>query len=177
MKPALVKKSGLATDDSNIRPPAPSSATSSPRSILKAGVRIQYDAHSLLSSWYDTRYTDWEPDSFLVFQRFINDDSIVLDVGAWIGPTCLWLAHRAKYTVCLEPTPAAFAALQRNLQQNTNLRPDAVQLVNSALSDTKQVAAMTNFGNSMDRLDLARRRLSQSNMTHVDVTTVEELER
>ena len=144
-------------------------------SVVKAGVRIHFDPSSHMSSWYVKDYSGWEARTFHIFQRFVRNDSIVLDVGAWIGPTCLWLAHTARHTVCLEPTPAAFTALQRNLQRNTDLRPDAVHLVNAALSNQKEVAPMTNAGNSMDQLALARRRLAESKM--VDVTTIDELER
>ena len=80
--------------------------------------------------------------------------------------------------MCLEPTPAAFNSLQRNLQQNmAYLREDAVHLVNAALSDTKQAALMTNRGDSMDQLALARRRRRLSTTAHVSVTTIGDLER
>lgn len=149
-------------------------------SVLKAGVRIYYDVHSQwLGSWYATKYATWERGTFRVFERFVQNDSIVLDVGAWIGPTCLWLAHKARHTVCLEPTTTAFTALQRNLQQNTDLRPHAVHLVNAALSNTQQVAVMTNSGDSMDQLALERRRRLSQRKTSVNVTTItiDDLER
>ena len=146
--------------------------------VVKAGAQIHFDRSIPMGWWYQNAYLNWETSTFRVFERFVDDDSIVLDVGAWIGPTCLWFAHKARHTVCLEPTPAAFNSLQRNLQQNmAYLREDAVHLVNAALSDTKQAALMTNRGDSMDQLALARRRRRLSATAHVSVTTIGDLER
>ena len=150
-------------------------------SVVKAGARIHVDPSALGQRWFWHDYPNWEPSTFRVFERFVSDDSIVLDVGAWIGPTCLWFAHKARHTVCLEPTQAAFNALRSHLQQNmAYLRADAVHLVNAALGDTKQTALMTNRGDSMDRLALARRRLrrlSTARENLVNVTTISDLER
>ena len=110
-------------------------AASTANIVVKAGAQIHFDPSIPMGRWYQNAYLSWETSTFRVFERFVDDDSIVLDVGAWIGPTCLWFAHKARHTVCLEPTPAAFNSLQRNLQQNmAYLREDAVHLVNAALS-------------------------------------------
>jgi FkbM family methyltransferase len=147
-------------------------------SVLRAGARIHVDPNALGQRWFWYDYPNWEPSTFRVFERFVSDDSIVLDVGAWIGPTCLWFAHKARHTVCLEPTQVAFDALRSHLQQNmAYLRPDAVHLVNAALGDIKQTALMTNRGDSMDQLALTRRRLSMIRGNLVNVTTISELER
>lgn len=149
--------------------------------MVKAGARIYFDPSARRQEWFRHEYPYWEASTFRVFERFVSADSIVLDVGAWIGPTCLWFAHKARHTVCLEPTQAAFNALRSHLQQNVAyLRADAVHLVNAALGDTKQTARMTNRGDSMDRLALARRRLrrlSTARENLVNVTTISDLER
>ena len=79
-------------------------------SVVKAGARIYFDPSARRQEWFRHEYPYWEASTFRVFERFVSADSIVLDVGAWIGPTCLWFAHKARHTVCLEPTQAAFNA-------------------------------------------------------------------
>jgi FkbM family methyltransferase len=61
----------------------------------------------------------WEPEIFAVFDRFLRPDRSCLDIGAWIGPTTLYAAGRARKVYALEPDPIA----RRELEQNVLLNP------------------------------------------------------
>ncbi len=95
----------------------------------------------------------WEPATFDVFDRHIDRDTTVLDIGAWIGATALYAAHRGKVVHAFEPDPIAFAELSRNLRANPTITN--VQLVNACVSvDTGRVRLSVRGtpGNSMSSL-------------------------
>jgi FkbM family methyltransferase len=97
------------------------------------------------TNWWLSNWADFEPETFALFDREVGPDDVVLDIGAWIGPTCLYLARKAKRVVALEPDPAAFAVLKANLVLNpwaTNLA-----ITNIALSDR---TGPTPFGGNGD---------------------------
>jgi FkbM family methyltransferase len=121
-------------------------------SVVKAGVKIHFDSSQSYSSWYRDTYANWESDTFEVFKRFVPD-KVVLDVGAWIGPTALWCGHVAKDVVALEPTTKAFGEFSANLAANPDISKN-VAAVNAALDEQDRTASMTNAGDSMDKLSL-----------------------
>ena len=90
-------------------------------SVRKDGIDINYGLHTFWSGWWVTLYTGWENDTFNIFARFLNEESVVLDIGAWAGPTALWAAYRAKTVIAVEPSPRAFFQLWENLQANPAL--------------------------------------------------------
>ncbi|MFN4203513.1 MAG: FkbM family methyltransferase [Tabrizicola sp.] len=60
----------------------------------------------------------WEPETFAIFDEFIGDESLFLDVGAWIGSTALYGVQRAARCIAFEPDPLAFAELEANVAAN-----------------------------------------------------------
>ncbi len=67
----------------------------------------------------------WEPNTFKVFDRFLDKEKTFVDIGAWIGPTVLYAAPKAKEVFAFEPDPVAFRSLAQNLALNaaTNVVP------------------------------------------------------
>lgn len=118
--------------------------------VLKNGVEIHYDVSQPWSYWYRDSYAAWEIGTFNVFNSFIKD-KVVLDIGAWIGPTALFAGHLAKKVVALEPTTAAFSEFAANLAVNPELKGKVVA-VNAALDSQDRTAQMTNVGNSVDKI-------------------------
>jgi FkbM family methyltransferase len=63
----------------------------------------------------------WEPQTFRVFQRFLEPKSSCIDIGAWIGPTVLYAAHLVRQVHAIEPDPIAHAELAANVAANPAL--------------------------------------------------------
>mmetsp|Transcript_72824 Transcript_72824/g.115263 ORF Transcript_72824/g.115263 Transcript_72824/m.115263 type:complete len:274 (+) Transcript_72824:100-921(+) len=120
--------------------------------VLKAGIEVHFDPRQSWSKWWRDTYPSWETGTFNLFQHFLKD-KVVLDVGAWIGPTAIWAGHVAKRVVALEPTTAAFHELSANLAANLEIQGRVVA-INAALDDKDRTARMSNTGNSMDRISL-----------------------
>lgn len=136
---------------------------------MKGGVEVCYNTFKGEPwAFWAKQYASWEEDTFRVFRRFAPG-KVVLDIGAWIGPTCLWMANIASRVVALEPTRAAFSHLQANFAMNPSLANKLV-LLNVALAAKDFTGRMTNNGDSMDHL---QRRLNEN--INVRVISVETL--
>ena len=95
----------------------------------------------------------WEPESARLYESTVAPGSVVLDIGAWIGPTILFaLARGAERIIALEPNPESFSALERLLSLNPELA-SRVTLVNAALSNSPGNLSM---GMPMDDDDSSR---------------------
>jgi FkbM family methyltransferase len=77
-----------------------------------------------LSFWRRLRAGRWEPETFAILDT-LEPMSVYWDLGAWIGPTVLYAARKARHVVCLEPDPAAYEFLLANVRLNrlTNVTP------------------------------------------------------
>ena len=64
------------------------------------------------------RHGTWEPETFAILDSLIHRDTVLLDIGAWIGVLTLFGAARAKRVVAYEPDPNAFEALTDNVALN-----------------------------------------------------------
>lgn len=60
----------------------------------------------------------WEPETFEVFDKYIEKDTLVIDFGAWIGPTALYAAQLSALCLAFEPDEIAYSALEANLAMN-----------------------------------------------------------
>lgn len=85
----------------------------------------------------------WEPETFTVLGDHLSPDRDYLDIGAWIGPTVLYGARRARHVWCFEPDPVAFRHLAWNIELNGLTNVSAFPV---ALSDGFGLARMASFG-------------------------------
>ncbi|WP_170382650.1 FkbM family methyltransferase [Ruegeria atlantica] len=68
--------------------------------------------------WRKASAGKWEPETFAVLDKYLSPDRDYLDIGAWIGPTVLYAARRARHVWCFEPDPVAYRYLVWNLELN-----------------------------------------------------------
>ncbi|MEX0317279.1 MAG: FkbM family methyltransferase [Ruegeria sp.] len=69
--------------------------------------------------WRKASTGNWEPETFAVLDRYLSPDRDYLDIGAWIGPTVLYGARKARHVWCFEPDPTAYRHLAWNLDLNS----------------------------------------------------------
>lgn len=84
------------------------------------------------SFWKLVNQEKWEYETFLVFDSNINEQTLFIDIGGWIGPTSLYGAQLAKKTLSLEPDPIAYRKFKENLDLNT-FSKKKIKLLNLAL--------------------------------------------
>ncbi|WP_278922408.1 FkbM family methyltransferase [Pseudophaeobacter profundi] len=93
--------------------------------------------------WRKASAGRWEPETFAVLDAYLNKEQDYLDIGAWIGPTTLYGAARARRVYCFEPDPVAFRYLAWNLELNGVQNVSAFSV---ALSRGVGIARMASFG-------------------------------
>ena len=68
--------------------------------------------------WKDI-YCGWETQKFEVFDRFLKKDKIFLDIGGWIGTTCMYAARKSKHVYVVEADRNSFQDLTTHCKNNT----------------------------------------------------------
>jgi FkbM family methyltransferase len=81
--------------------------------------------------WQDG-FDTWEPETFNIFDIFLNKEKDFLDIGAWVGPTSIYGSFISKNVISVEPDPVAFNFLLNNVKLN-NI--ENIILINKALSE------------------------------------------
>ncbi|MBY6037803.1 FkbM family methyltransferase [Fictibacillus nanhaiensis] len=112
------------------------------------------DAKQFEFFWDNVFSNHWEDFTFNILDYYLHPDKNYLDIGAWIGPTVLYAANKAKHTFSIEPDPVAFAELQKNMEMNTSIA-HKITLINKALSyqsGTKKLYKREHFGDSSSSL-------------------------
>ncbi|WP_158964535.1 FkbM family methyltransferase [Chachezhania sediminis] len=105
------------------------------------------------SFWRKCTAGMWEPETFAVLDDQLDGTRDYIDIGAWIGPTVLYAARRARHVWAFEPDREAYRALAWNLALNEieNVSPFSV-----AISGETGIARMASFrgepGDSMTSL-------------------------
>ncbi|MGI9367848.1 MAG: FkbM family methyltransferase [Ruegeria sp.] len=92
--------------------------------------------------WRKASAGEWEPETFAILDQYLTPDSDYLDIGAWIGPTVLYGARKARRVWCFEPDPTAFRHLAWNLDLNEIRNVSAFGV---ALSDQFGIARMASL--------------------------------
>lgn len=83
--------------------------------------------------WNEILNNRWEEETFKIFDRFIDPEYSYMDIGAWIGPTVLFGANKAKHTYAIEPDPVALNELKMNLDLNPHIASN-VTCINAAIA-------------------------------------------
>ena len=87
----------------------------------------------------------WEPHTFETLSRYLDRDTVLIDIGAWIGVTPFFGAEIAKSVVAVDPDPKCIAILRRLAKDRDN-----VVVLAGALSNEPSVSihAVEGFGSS-----------------------------
>jgi len=87
-----------------------------------------------LRYWNAVMEGRWEPNTFDIFDKFIDSDHSFIDLGAWIGLTVLYGAHTSKHVYTAEPDHIALKYLKENFRMNRELS-DKISLYEGVISD------------------------------------------
>ena len=72
--------------------------------------------------WDEVNSGKWEPYSFYSMNKFLNNNSVIVDIGAWIGPLTLYAATISKKVYAIEPDAVAYSELLRNIEANSHYK-------------------------------------------------------
>lgn len=134
------------------------------KSVQKNGKSFDVAVTEHAVFWNRVNKGRWEPHTFEIFDHFLSDDCTYLDIGAWIGPTALYAAQRAKQVHAFEPDPLAYRELSVNVNANKeaewasrlNIHNKAV----AAKSGTIKLGSRKRGGDSMSSILFADKETS-----------------
>jgi len=87
--------------------------------------------------WKEYESGSWEPSTTEIFQDYLGNESVVLDVGAEIGATTMFMASIAKRVISVEPSSVGVKIIRDSLSLNKNLT-EKVLLLKGCLSDSNK---------------------------------------
>lgn len=61
-------------------------------------------------------FLNWENDTFDVFEKVKDSESIAIDIGAWIGTTSIWLSKNFHHVISIEADRLSLKCLEQNLK-------------------------------------------------------------
>jgi FkbM family methyltransferase len=96
----------------------------------------------------------YEPNTYKIFDRFLDPNYSYIDIGAFIGSTVLYGAYHAKKVYAIEPDPIAFKELQKNVSLNPMLQ-GKIEIHQNCLSNRSEkvkFGSMSMGGDSMSSL-------------------------
>ena len=106
-------------------------------SINKNGKCFTVDSTKLRSYkfWKGYMGKGWEPETFKIFDAFLDKNHSYIDIGSYIGPSVLYGSQLAKHCFAIEPDPIAFQELKNNIELNDHLKPH-ITLSKYCISDS-----------------------------------------
>ena len=70
-----------------------------------------------MNFWRDV-YGHWENDTFEIFDQFLKRDKVFIDIGGWVGTTCMYGARKSKHVYVVEADHESFQDLITNCKTN-----------------------------------------------------------
>ena len=81
-----------------------------------------------LSFWRDI-FSYWENETFDIFNKYLQKDKIFIDIGGWIGTTCIYGSLKSKHVYVIE----ADALSVIDLTNNCNINSHNITVINNAI--------------------------------------------
>lgn len=78
---------------------------------------IEKEENPNLPFWVDT-YSEWEHDTFAIFDHLLDKEKILIDIGGWIGTTAMYGSRKSKFVYCVEADNESFRDLSKNMATN-----------------------------------------------------------
>ena len=113
--------------------------------IEKNGKTFFVNSSNNASFWASMQVGVWEPETFKIFDIFLDKNHSYVDLGAWIGPTVLYGCQNAKFCYAIEPDPVALKQLKNNVDLNPNLI-SRISFSNSCVMDSSGITYLTTKG-------------------------------
>lgn len=114
------------------------------------------------SFWNDVNKGSWEPHTFRILDKFLDNNHSYIDIGSWIGPTVLYGSQIAKHTYAIEPDLIAYKILQTNINLNPNIK-NKITLFNGCIANKNgniRIGNRNEIGDSMSSIIFKDSKLS-----------------
>ena len=75
------------------------------------------ESNQNLSFWKNV-YSQWENETFEVFDKYLSKDKIFIDIGGWIGTTAMYGSRKSKHVYSIEADNNSFNDMMINFKKN-----------------------------------------------------------
>lgn len=96
------------------------------------------------SNFWQNNFINWENETFEIFDKFLDKNKIIIDIGAWIGTTSLYCSRKSKHVYCIEADKQSVEDLSENLKNNCI---NNYTIINKAIFDINNI--FVNFGKNI----------------------------
>lgn len=72
-----------------------------------------------INFWKDV-FPTWEEETFNIFDKFLDKNKVFIDIGGWIGTTCMYGGRKSKEVFVVEADTESFSYLTKNCKANNN---------------------------------------------------------
>ena len=79
---------------------------------------IENNRNNANLNFWENIYTNWENETFEIFDKFLDKSKIFIDIGGWIGTTAMYGSRKSKYIYSIEADIKSFNDMSINLQTN-----------------------------------------------------------
>lgn len=85
----------------------------------KETIMIENTAEDKNLDFWKNTFPTWEEETFKVFDFYLDKEKIFIDIGGWIGTTCLYASRNSKHVYVVEADRESFKSLEKNIDVNS----------------------------------------------------------
>ena len=103
-------------------------------------------------TFWINRYHNWEIETFVIFDKYLSKDKIMIDIGASIGVISMYGSRKSKYIYAIESDNKKYEDLCLNMKNNCD---DNYTLINNNYEDVIKDYLYPNLNNiSIIKVDI-----------------------
>jgi FkbM family methyltransferase len=91
---------------------------------------IKKDINNHNLHFWEKIFSWWEGDTFVVFDKYLDKNKVFVDIGGWIGTTCMYASRKSKHVYCVEADNKSFNDMELNCKLNCE---NNYTLINNAI--------------------------------------------
>ena len=92
-------------------------------------ILIENNENDTNLNFWKNIYSGWEYEKFQIFDKYLDKNKILIDIGGWIGTTCIYGSRKSKEVFVVDADKLSFIDLTKNCKLNC----DNVTLINNAI--------------------------------------------
>uniref|UniRef100_A0A6C0H381 Methyltransferase FkbM domain-containing protein n=1 Tax=viral metagenome TaxID=1070528 RepID=A0A6C0H381_9ZZZZ len=140
-------------------------------SYIKHGVKYVFEDCGSNPEWFISNFPTWEEETFNVFETVKNKKKIAIDIGGWIGTTCIWLCQNFKHVIVIEVDKLATKSLELNCKAS---QCSNYTLIDKPISnkETKVIFGVNKFRKSSLNESMSQIKEGKSDETDYEIDTI-----
>lgn len=138
--------------------------------IIKNKRKMFVDKTTKRYLWMIHDFLTWESETFEIFDRYLHIDQDFIDIGAWIGTTCIYASLLSRNVVAIEPDPVALEDLRKNILANNTKN---IQVISRPIDSTEKIVFFgPRLPNEPWNCSTSQIKICRTNSNDIELTTI-----